>query len=565
MAITIKVEPQEIQSAYNEVIIVLDSTNKAQDKFKYVVDININGTFSSRLKIQSNPQGFGIVNLQKHLESYVTSSLDLESKDMFKKIEDSYTEYDITLSEEYVVPLTFATVTDNGGFCQYNFASDHYLVDGDFITISSSTVPAYDGVQEVTSTPSSTAIVTTEVFTATASGDGVISNNTTNIISDETVFTGDKFVLNNVLNWVDVPNWDATEYRIDSGGDGKMFTNLPTTMTTRLDDRFTIHFNNNHIANEARYLKVTSNNNGTFFFDNDFPVGGATTRFLSVGVGAFDITNGTLSGTATSGTLPVIDINTKSYTVELMDASFSTSSEVYTFEIDRRCQDFDMFRLMYLNKGGSFSTFNFELQSGKSVSAKKTTFKQGYGSYDSASNSYGWSSSDRNTVVIDTDIKETYSITSDYMNEAQGNLIEDLIISPIVYQLSDNQYSFTSSKTITNITSHVDGAEITTSTDHGLDLSSIVLFEGINLGYLNVEHQVIEILSSTSYVIDFNLHSVPFIGGGQTMKSRRFGSDGVLRAIDINTSSVKIKKRRVDSLINYSIDFKYSNKNTVQR
>ena len=85
MAITIKVEPQEIQSAYNEVIIVLDSTNKAQDKFKYVVDININGTFSSRLKIQSNPQGFGIVNLQKHLESYVTSSLDLESKDMFSR------------------------------------------------------------------------------------------------------------------------------------------------------------------------------------------------------------------------------------------------------------------------------------------------------------------------------------------------------------------------------------------------------------------------------------------------------------------------------------------------
>ena len=58
MAITIEVEPQTFQSAYNEVMVVLNSTNKAEPKFQYVVDINVDGVFSSRLKVQSNPQGF---------------------------------------------------------------------------------------------------------------------------------------------------------------------------------------------------------------------------------------------------------------------------------------------------------------------------------------------------------------------------------------------------------------------------------------------------------------------------------------------------------------------------
>jgi len=49
------------------------------------------------------------------------------------------------------------------------------------------------------------------------------------------------------------------------------------------------------------------------------------------------------------------------------------------------------------------------------------------------------------------------------------------------------------------------------------------------------------------------------------MSKRIFDTDGALRAIDITTSSAKIKKRLTDRLINYTISFTYSNKNQVQR
>ena len=84
MAITLKVEPQEHQSAFNEVMIVLDSDKKAEPKFQYIVDITVNGNYSSRLKIQSNPQGYGVMNIGKHLESYVKGQINILNKQNFK-------------------------------------------------------------------------------------------------------------------------------------------------------------------------------------------------------------------------------------------------------------------------------------------------------------------------------------------------------------------------------------------------------------------------------------------------------------------------------------------------
>ena len=90
MAITIEVEPQKFQSVYNEVMIVLDSTNKAEPKFQYVIDINVNAVNVSRIKVQSNPQGYGVLNISKHLEPYVGSDIDIDNLDIFKDLENSY-------------------------------------------------------------------------------------------------------------------------------------------------------------------------------------------------------------------------------------------------------------------------------------------------------------------------------------------------------------------------------------------------------------------------------------------------------------------------------------------
>ena len=564
MAITIKVEPQEYQSAYNEVILVLDSDKKAESKFQYILDIDVDGVYSSRIKVQSNPQGFGVINLSKHLESYVSHSLDIADKEAFKKVLNSWATYDVAFSEEYVLETSFTSVTDNGGFAQYNYAAAHNFTDSDFVSVTASTEANYLGVQEITSVPSTTAIVTTTPYVATATGDTKLSNNTPTVIPDAVTMTGSKFIFNGVLKWIDVPNWDYSDYVADSTGEGKLLTNLPSTSTTDLQDRQTVNFYQN-LDNEAKYLQVQNDGGSTFFFDNLNPIIGAETSFLSIGVGGFDINNAPLSGTVASSTPPIIDGNTKSYTVKLVDSAFNPSSEVLTFNVEDINCKFEGYRLLYLNRWGSYSSFNFALADSKSVSVNRKTFKQNYGSYDSATVTYGYESSARGKTVLDTDIREVYKITSDYITEAEGNLIEDLISSPDVYHLADNEFTFDTPQTIFTTAINNGFFQIRTGTAHGLNVGDTVKLAGFSDAAFNQEFEVLSITGTTFATLNKPLTVSPFTGGTETVAKQIFLSDGVLRAVNIKTSSVKVKQRKTDGLINYSLSFEYSNNNTVQR
>ena len=150
MAITLKVEPQDFQSVFNEVMVVLDSDKKAEDKFQYIIELSVNGTHTSTLKVQSNPDGFGVFNLGKHLESFVEGVVDLQDKSTFKRIDSAYTEYSIALKEEYLITGTFTSITDSGGFSTYNFNDNPHFEIGDYITIASVGQPTLDGTQKVT-------------------------------------------------------------------------------------------------------------------------------------------------------------------------------------------------------------------------------------------------------------------------------------------------------------------------------------------------------------------------------------------------------------------------------
>lgn len=559
MAITIKVEPQAFTPAYNEVMVVLDSTNKAEPKFQYVIDINVGGVYSSRIKVQSNPAGYGVFNLSKHLESYVSSNIDIATKALFKKITDSYIDYDIDLSEEYVLTTSFTTVTNNGGFCQYNYASPHNFVDGDFVTVSSSSVPAYDGVQEITSIPNPSAIVTTEVFSATATGDTVLSNNTTTIIADAAVFTGTKYILNNVIDWVDFPNFDISDYDISTVGVGKFLTNLPAISDVKLDDRCTLNFYN-PVSGEATYLYVVTNT-GTFRYTNAHASTSATTKFLSVGTAPFDLLNGTAA--VVSGAAPVIDGDTDTYTVYLADGAGVRTSEIKTFKLDRFCTEHDGYKLLYLNKDGGFTPFNFELAASKNVSVTKKKYNQNYGAYDNSLVDYTYASSDRGTSILDTDITDTYTLNSKYITEDMGNLIEDLIESPEVYHLSDNTYTYEAPKAVTTVVEYSGLTQVNMGV-HGYDVGDVVKFENFSNTSYDNDFTITNVLSTTAFVVNKSFISVSY-GGTEQVKRRIFSADGILRAIDIITSSVKIKKRLTDRLINYTVSFNYSNKNNVQR
>jgi|TARA_R110000787_G_scaffold44476_6_gene109205 hypothetical protein len=478
MAITIKLEPQTFQSVYNEVIVVLDSDNRNEDKFQYVAEISIDGVLSSSLEVQSNPQGWGVINLSKHLEGAISSKMpSLTDGSTFGGIPESYAEYTIALYESFLVTSSYNAVTDSGGNAQFALTATHPYNVGDNVNISNITGINYGGFQTVIAVPTSTSIVTSRTFAGTGVGTLKASSNTaTKTLDAAAVFTETKYITNNVLDFLDVPNWDYQEYLLSASRSNKFLTNLPITYYSRFDDSITLNFKP-EISSITDYLRVTTNK-GSFYIANPNTVMGSDTRFQSVKVGIKDLEAATLVGITPAGQLPMFDDNTISYTVDIVTTAFVIASETRTFIVDRTCTGHEPVKLMYLNRGGSYSPYNFAGATSRSTKVKKTNYQKSYGSYNDITTSYAYDSLDVGTKRLSTSVREKFKINTDYIPDVIGDLIEDLIISPQVYKVEAN---------------------------------------------------------------------------------------GDLRAIEITTSSVKIKRKLTDKLISYSLDYEYSTNNSNQK
>ena len=441
MAISIKLQPQELTPVYNEVILVLDSTKKTEPLFNYVVDINIGGVYSSQMKVETNPDGYGVLDMHKHLESSVSFNIDHTSTTITKRALDSFIEYDVVLKEQYLFTVDYFTVTNVGGFTRFFYGTPHYLEVGDYVTQSASGGGAYDGDYLVTAVNDPTTITTNQTFVGATTGTTTRADGAATIISGGTVMTGTTYAFNGVLPWLDVPNWDFNNYVPGNGGQELFLTTIPAVSSVRVEDRIWLNFYNS-ITNNATYLKVVSNQ-GTFRILNPYPTTSTSNKLLSVGVGPWNINNTTSTVITDSGALPIIGSGTTSYTVQLTTAgfpspstpSYTASTETLTFNVDRRCSKFENYKLMYLDRFGSFLTVNFDLAHKKSVKVNKSDYKANYGTYNSTTNTWGYNSWDRGKSRLDTDISDTYTIKSNWVNEDTGGQIIELMESPEVYHL----------------------------------------------------------------------------------------------------------------------------------
>lgn len=480
MAITILEEPQAYQSVYNEMMLLLTSNKRHLPKFNYIVEISINGIYSSRLRVAPRPDEVGLVNISKHIEGYVSGDLDLQDTNVFKLIPNSFVKYSVSFKEEYVNTMTYLSVADDGnGDAEFTTSGDHTFIVGDIVTIVITVGSGtYEGEHEITAINSTSSFVIEEPFTSTEIGTAVLTSGASSIMDDATTVI-DKFALNSVIDWIDYNSFDPTVHAADNSSLGEFLTNLGSNHTVLLDDR--INFNiYNTITDSISFLEVVSTL-GTVRIPCNFPVSNDTNQFLSIGVAPADIINHTGSTpVVVSGILANIDDTISSYTVQLVDDTFAATSEVFTFKVKSKCTPYENYKLIYLNKSGSYSVFNFELGSKESFNATKKNFKANYGEVTSVgeNSSFGWSSFDRGSSTYATSVSNTYQITSDYMTESDGNKIKDLIQSPDVYHLSN---------------------------------------------------------------------------------------DGILRAINVLDTSVSVKTRLIDKLINYSIAFTYATKNSTQR
>ena len=106
---------------------------------------------------------------------------------------------------------------------------------------------------------------------------------------------------------------------------------------------------------------------------------------------------------------------------------------IYTQE----CGKFDPIRMAYLNKYGAFDFFNFDLVNKTTLTIEKKGYQR---NYDGSIYQAGGVIVKNINPVYFTNETQVWKIISDYLNDAQSELIRELYSSPLVYMnlVNDN-------------------------------------------------------------------------------------------------------------------------------
>ena len=151
------------------------------------------------------------------------------------------------------------------------------------------------------------------------------------------------------------------------------------------------------------------------------------------------------------------------YTIIGSNTGAGTTMNTYTIQIicpngEGYNRGYEMVRLAWLNQWGTWDYYTFTMKSTRSVSTNRIPYQQQGGTWNEKTFKIkGWKGGKKNFRVNST---EKIKINTDFVTEAEGVWLEELINSPEVYIINEYQTDI-SSEVITN--KYVEPVTVTTS------------------------------------------------------------------------------------------------------
>ena len=430
MATTIIAQPQDFTPAYNECKFIVDSTNVNNDGFRYIFEVFEAGTATRIGYYKALPTygtGYGEQDLSKLLSNMVTFDFD-PTITTFYDAANSYYNYDVKVGEEYIYELNYtASLVDNGG--SVRITATHAFQVGDQINIvqgvgGAAANPGVEGLHTVIAITGTTNFTINalwaDVTDATINGTVKYADNrktiTLNIVS-----TLDKHIFNGVQPWLDMPNWDETDYELD-GITKSWLTNQPKTFNcTPSQDLWLNLRGDGMLPNKRVYFE---NDNGDLFYKAI--AGGDYIKGVAVGPNNFG------SLTLVSGTGQLIKDDTKIYQVWYSDGAFNpVQSLAYEITIDRR-PVITQYNILFLDRMGSWSSFAFQLKTYEKLNIKRETYNKDVPGYVTGSQ-WKYKSYEQGSVNYNTQVSKTIDLNTNWMTEAQAYYFQELVTSPQTY------------------------------------------------------------------------------------------------------------------------------------
>lgn len=432
MAITIDKNIDSIFPAYNRNEVVLDSTNKTETNFKYVVDIEVisndflTSTQVNRLFINPQPvNGRGRVEVNNILKDYISKELNYDVLDFGNG--DQFLDFTLKFGESYTtewvandfifIANRIGLTTDSGLVAGGSDIPHGYSV-GDLIYVDSPdedyVISGYWRVTDVTST---TTIQINQIYIQ----NGPAMNIPTRYADNRpTIFPDleeiDRTIFNGAIQFDEWSEYDEN-YLIDSNGK-PLITNLNNTDSDFVipvyeDDFFTANYFSNTTPNQIEVEVI----GGSTFTEN------LNEQKGTIGLGPVNLNN------IVGLTLSVGD----EYRVRLVNNN-TNGTLWYYFKVVEYCSKFDNNKIIWLDRMGGWKSFNFNLHTIENINVNKTNFKrENIGTFNINTNEVEVNTEKFGEKVEHSKFNRRYNIFSDRLTQQQIYMVEDLFTSRFVY------------------------------------------------------------------------------------------------------------------------------------
>jgi hypothetical protein len=454
--ISLIARPQTITPGYNPMYWYLNSTNKNQVGFRYIVDVYINGSTTKlkRLRIPPAPvNGYGILDISKTLQSYLTAE-DPNTQQPINA-NKSQVKYELKVGEAYEDIWTYSDYEfySNPGSVYNAYVrltsqpsggggtnDTHNFVAGDYINVVQADggllKPMLSGLQEIVYVPDQYSVIINIPFVTVGSG-AAVAGNVTYADGRSTIFANlysnaGNLAFNGAVTHTEFPSYVTNTYSMYPGGVVPPLSTMPSTFKIGPQSKMVL----NYSTNKANQLLVTYVNSlGTVRKGNISTLLGAV-DVVSVGVGPQNIPTGM---TLFAGSGNIIQTGVEWYEVYFERLGVELT-ERRRFVIDSSCSKYTTYDLVFLDRLGSLGTFQFVYGSKQNQTIERDTNRTQVGGLLTGPNRWGYSNQEASTQVRDVNIQEEYSLTTAWLNDAESVYFNEMLSSPYVYMLINGIY-----------------------------------------------------------------------------------------------------------------------------
>lgn len=458
MAITLSGSPQIIAPSYNPTVYFVDSDNKTESSFRYVVDVYEAGTTNKigEYRVAPRPSdGLGYVDISKLIDSTLTYDFN-PTLTTYDIANNSFYAYDVKFGEEYSESWSYddwevsgsGSTACNVKLTTLTAATGHNFQTGDQVVVTqvsggTALNPSIDGLHTVVIglTASTDQYIVIDDLWECGGGDVVsggpfggtivFADNRNTVYRDLLEVTG-QTAFNGALPFNTFNDYDYTNYSLKALASTTKcaLTDMPPVFGATPDQDIWFNYMKDPADTGSHTIRFTNSNGDILEKDMWTAATGGTVNQTSVGPNNADPT------TVIAGTVPLIKSTTEWYEFSTFRPGVQTS-KTYRINVDNRCKIED-YEILFLDRLGSFVSYAFQLRAKDFGSIKKQTYNKQLG--DLVDGEWGYDTFDAGKTVYDVSVTKKLTLNTDWMTDDMSVYFEQLLTSPVTYVKIDGDY-----------------------------------------------------------------------------------------------------------------------------